>query len=176
MPQVETVWVPDHRFKGWIDAWTALDGLAVETTRVRIGPLVSPLTLHPAAELARTARRVDEVSGGRLELGVGSGGEWRSFERWTDELAAATTGIPLTVGGAGATALRVAAKHASRWNYSPERDETREGARSRGRELNAELDELADRRILRSALIAYPFRGEDETPFDELVDIWSEAG
>ncbi len=176
MSRVETVWVPDHRFKGWIEAWTALDAMAASTQRVRIGPLVSPLTLHGAPELARAARKLDDASGHRLELGVGSGGDRQSFERWLDELAELTGDIPLTVGGAGATALRVAASHAARWNYSPERDETRDGARKRGRALNRRLDELADRPILRSALIAYPFQGENETPFDELVEAWAEAG
>ena len=84
--------------------------------------------------------------------------------------------IPVTVGGAGATALRVAARHARRWNYSPGADDSLESARERGRELNARLDELADRPIVRSVLIAYPYRGEDATPFDELVAAWAKAG
>lgn len=176
LTRFETLWIPDHLFKGWYECWQALAGAACVTSRVRLGPLVSPLTAHEPKRLARAALTLDAASGGRFELGVGSGDEWRSFEGWADELAAQIGDIPLTVGGAGRTSLRVAAAHASRWNYSPGRDVSRDEARRRGRELNARLDELAGRPILRSALIAYPFGGEDETPFDELVEIWSEAG
>jgi alkanesulfonate monooxygenase SsuD/methylene tetrahydromethanopterin reductase-like flavin-dependent oxidoreductase (luciferase family) len=172
MPQVETAWLPDHTFKGWLSTWAVLPTLARETRRVRVGSLVSPLTRYEPSELAANARKL----GDRAELGVGSGGDWRRFESWTDELAALIDDVPLTVGGAGRTALRVAAKHASRWSYSPWRDETRDDARRLGRELNEQLDALTDRSILRSVLIAYPFRGEDETPFDELVEAWSDAG
>jgi alkanesulfonate monooxygenase SsuD/methylene tetrahydromethanopterin reductase-like flavin-dependent oxidoreductase (luciferase family) len=170
---IDTVWVPDHRFKGWLDAWEALRTLADVTRRVRFGPLVSPATTHEPAELARAAHALDD---GRLELGVGSGGDWRRFEAWTNELVALAGDIPLTVGGAGETVLRIAAEHASRWNYSPGRDDSRDDARRTGRELNARLDELADRPILRSALIAYPFRAEDDTPLEELVAAWADAG
>ena len=176
MLRVDAVWVADHRFRDWVDAWTALGALSSVTKRVRIGPLVSPLTLHEPTALARAAVDLDEVSGHRVELGVGSGGDWRSFEAWSDRLVRLIGEIPLTVGGAGLTALRVAARQAYRWNYSPGRQDTRDEARLRGGELNARLDELSDRPILRSALIAYPFTGEDETPFDELVDAWADAG
>jgi alkanesulfonate monooxygenase SsuD/methylene tetrahydromethanopterin reductase-like flavin-dependent oxidoreductase (luciferase family) len=170
---VDTVWVPDHAFKGWIEAREALPTLAEVTQRVRFGPLVSPATTHEPEALADAARALDD---GRLELGVGSGGDWRRFESWADELVPLLGTIPLTVGGAGETALRVAARHASRWNYSPGRDDSRDGARRTGAQLNARLDELAERPILRSALIAYPFTAEDDTPFDELVAAWAVAG
>jgi alkanesulfonate monooxygenase SsuD/methylene tetrahydromethanopterin reductase-like flavin-dependent oxidoreductase (luciferase family) len=175
-PRLETLWIPDHLFKGWWECWQALAGAACATERVRLGPLVSPLTSHQAARLARAATTLDAACGGRLELGVGSGDEPRTFESWADELVQSIGGVPLTVGGAGPTALRVAAKHAYRWNYSPGRDDARDEARARGRELNARLDALTDRPILRSALVAYPFTGEDATPFDELVAAWGEAG
>ncbi len=170
---VASVWVPDHAFTGWIAAWDALPALAAVTRRVRFGPLVSPAATHAPEELARNAQALDD---GRLELGVGTGGDRQNFAAWTERLVALLGDIPLTVGGAGATPLRVAAKHASRWNYSPQRDDTREGARRRGRELNAQLDQLTDRTILRSALLAYPFTAEDATPLDELVAAWAGAG
>lgn len=173
LDSVDTVWVPDHAFKGWIEAWEALPALTEVTQRVRIGPLVSPATTHDPVELARAARALDD---GRLELGVGTGGDWRGFESWVETLVALTGGIPLTVGGAGETALRVAAEHASRWSYSPGRDDSRDGARRTGAQLNARLDELVERPVLRSALIAYPFTAEDDTPFDELVAAWAVAG
>ena len=129
--------------------------------------------MHEPEALARAANALDD---GRLELGVGTGGDWQGFDSWVDALVAVTGEIPLTVGGAGETALRVAARHASRWNYSPAREDSRENARRKGRELNARLNEVADRPILRSALIAYPFTAEDDTPFDEVVAAWAEAG
>ena len=176
LPRIETLWVPDHLFKGWYECWAALGGVLCATKRVRFGPLVSPLASHEPKRLARAAMTLDDASDGRLELGVGTGGDRRGFEEKTDELAALIGDIPLTVGGAGATALRVAAKHARRWNYSPGRDDARDGARARGRELNARLDNLTERPIDRSVLIAYPFAGENETQFDELVAAWTDAG
>jgi alkanesulfonate monooxygenase SsuD/methylene tetrahydromethanopterin reductase-like flavin-dependent oxidoreductase (luciferase family) len=171
--RVDSVWVPDHRFAGWIEAWEALAVLRDTTQRVRIGPLVSPATTHEPEALARAARALDD---GRLELGVGTGGDWRGFEAWAQRLVRLIGEIPLTVGGAGETALRVAAQHAYRWNYSPGRDDSLEDARRTGARLNARLDKLIERRILRSVLIAYPFTAEDETPFDELTQAWAAAG
>jgi len=176
LPRFDTLWVPDHLFEGWYECWQCLGRVACVTSRVRFGPLVSPSTAYEAGRLARAATTLDDGSGGRLELGVGSGGESGRFEAWADELRQSIGDIPLTVGGAGPTALRVAAKYAHRWNYSPGRDEGRDGARCRGRDLNARLDELTDRPVLRSVLIAYPFAGEDGTPVDELVAAWTDAG
>ena len=185
LPGIESLWIPDHLFKGWYECWAALGGLACATTRVRLGPLVSPLTSHEPARLARAAVTLDEASGGRLELGIGSGGASRRFEGWTAELADALGDrrIPLTVGGYGETGLRVAARFAHRWNISPDRGVSRDEARALARERNARLDELcADtgRTVLRSALIAYPF--EAETPFAsddawaEFVGAWEDVG
>ena len=57
----------------WFEAWSCLTALAHVTGRARIGPLVSPMTYRNPAVLARTALTVAELSGGRLELGIGSG-------------------------------------------------------------------------------------------------------
>lgn len=65
----------DYRDLGgyWLDGWTALTHLAAHTTTIRIGTLVSnPLFRHPA-QLARQAAAVDHLSGGRLEIGIGTG-------------------------------------------------------------------------------------------------------
>jgi F420-dependent oxidoreductase-like protein len=56
-----------------LEAWTTLAALARETTRVRLGTLVTPMTFRHPAVLAREAATVDELSGGRLEMGVGTG-------------------------------------------------------------------------------------------------------
>ena len=73
------IWLPDHardwrRPSGhWFDAWATLAVMATETVRARIGTLVSNPLLRPPAVLARLATTVDHLSGGRLELGIGTG-------------------------------------------------------------------------------------------------------
>ena len=75
----DSVWLPDHfvdlrqpqtpRF----EAWTLLPALATQTTRIRIGTLVSAIPFRNPAFLARQALTVDHLSQGRLELGLGTG-------------------------------------------------------------------------------------------------------
>lgn len=55
------------------DAWTTLAGLAAVTERIRLGTMVSPATFRHASVLARMAVTVDHISGGRVEVGMGSG-------------------------------------------------------------------------------------------------------
>jgi F420-dependent oxidoreductase-like protein len=55
------------------DAWTTLAGLARETTRIRLGTMVSPVTFRIPGSLAKVISTVDEMSGGRVEMGVGAG-------------------------------------------------------------------------------------------------------
>jgi F420-dependent oxidoreductase-like protein len=75
----------DHYFsgtgvgaRGSTDAWTLLAALAARTDRLRLGTLVSPVTFRPPSVLAKSAATVDEISGGRVEIGMGAG--W-----WTEE-------------------------------------------------------------------------------------------
>lgn len=58
---------------GPTDAWTTLAGLARETTRIRLGTLVSSATFRHPGVLAIQAAQVDQMSGGRVELGLGAG-------------------------------------------------------------------------------------------------------
>jgi alkanesulfonate monooxygenase SsuD/methylene tetrahydromethanopterin reductase-like flavin-dependent oxidoreductase (luciferase family) len=60
------------------DAWAVLAGLARETTTIGLGTLVSPVTFRPVGQLAKVATTVDEMSGGRLEFGLGAG--WNEVE------------------------------------------------------------------------------------------------
>jgi alkanesulfonate monooxygenase SsuD/methylene tetrahydromethanopterin reductase-like flavin-dependent oxidoreductase (luciferase family) len=86
----DSIWLGDHLLyrddglpeRGPWDAWTMLAGLAAVTERVRLGPLVACTAFHPPGVLARMAAAVDEVSGGRLVLGLGAGwneAEFRAF-------------------------------------------------------------------------------------------------
>ena len=66
---------------GPTDAWATLAALARETERVRLGTLVSSATFRLPGPLAVTAAQVDRMSGGRLELGLGTG--WYEAEHVT---------------------------------------------------------------------------------------------
>ena len=59
--------------RGSTDAWTLLGALAARTATIRLGTLVSPVTFREPALLAKAAATVDEVSGGRVEIGMGAG-------------------------------------------------------------------------------------------------------
>jgi alkanesulfonate monooxygenase SsuD/methylene tetrahydromethanopterin reductase-like flavin-dependent oxidoreductase (luciferase family) len=60
------------------DAWTVLAGLARETDRIGLGALVSPVTFRHLGNFAKVVTTVDEMSGGRVEVGVGAG--WNDLE------------------------------------------------------------------------------------------------
>jgi F420-dependent oxidoreductase-like protein len=60
------------------DAWATLAGLARETTRIRLGTLVSPVTFRLPGNLAKVVATVAEMSDGRVEVGVGAG--WNEGE------------------------------------------------------------------------------------------------
>jgi alkanesulfonate monooxygenase SsuD/methylene tetrahydromethanopterin reductase-like flavin-dependent oxidoreductase (luciferase family) len=199
---VDTIWVADHLRAEWLrpgqpwfEAWTCLTALAHVTTRPRIGPLVSPMTFRNPALLVRSALSVAELSGGRLELGVGSGAsegdheltqvpEWTPKERaglfrtWVervvellaDERLQPKNPIPLTIAGRGPTILRLAASHAHRWNTFGSFGLSAAEALRNSREDIARLDELCaetGRTVLRSVLIGYPFIAETPWQSDE---------
>ncbi|MFF1816490.1 LLM class F420-dependent oxidoreductase [Kribbella sp. NPDC058245] len=58
---------------GPTDAWITLAGLARETQRIKLGTLVSPVTFRNPGVLAISVAQVDQMSGGRAELGLGAG-------------------------------------------------------------------------------------------------------
>lgn len=60
------------------DAFAVLAGLARETTRIRLCVLVSPVTFRHPAVIAKSAATIDQMSGGRLDLGIGTG--WMELE------------------------------------------------------------------------------------------------
>lgn len=63
---------------GPTDAWVTLAALAVQTSRIRLGTLVSSATFRLPGPLAIIAAQVDQMSGGRVELGLGAG--WFELE------------------------------------------------------------------------------------------------
>ena len=58
---------------GPTDAWITLAGLARETSRIRLGTLMTAATFRYPGPLAITVAQVDQMSGGRVELGIGAG-------------------------------------------------------------------------------------------------------
>jgi alkanesulfonate monooxygenase SsuD/methylene tetrahydromethanopterin reductase-like flavin-dependent oxidoreductase (luciferase family) len=89
---VDTLWVPDHLQRdlasgeriGFWECWTIVTALAEATTTVGIGPYVACTGFRNPALLAKMAATLDEVSDGRLVLGLGSGvpdrdTSWRAF-------------------------------------------------------------------------------------------------
>jgi F420-dependent oxidoreductase-like protein len=60
------------------DAWTVLAGLARETQTIRLGVLVSPVTFRHPGTLAKIVATLDEMSGGRVVVGLGAG--WNEAE------------------------------------------------------------------------------------------------
>jgi F420-dependent oxidoreductase-like protein len=64
--------------RGSLDAWATLSALAAVTSTLRLGTLVSPATFRHPSVLAKNAVTADHVSGGRIEVGIGTG--WNEAE------------------------------------------------------------------------------------------------
>lgn len=62
------------------DSWTALAAIAARTSRLRLGPLITPLARRRAGKVARETATLDRLSRGRLVLGIGLG---HPVEEWT---------------------------------------------------------------------------------------------
>jgi F420-dependent oxidoreductase-like protein len=73
--------VADQRDRGSLDAWATINALAAITTTVRLGTMVSPATFRHPSVLAKLATTADHVSGGRVEVAVGTG--WWEAEHET---------------------------------------------------------------------------------------------
>jgi alkanesulfonate monooxygenase SsuD/methylene tetrahydromethanopterin reductase-like flavin-dependent oxidoreductase (luciferase family) len=128
-----------------IDCWTSLALAAEWTKTIQFGPMVSPMTFHHPAMLARKAAAVDVLSGGRLILGVGAGwnehehemfgipfltvkermdlleqGVARIHDTWKkSNPKPVQNSIPLLMGGVGEKrALPLVAREAAEWNHS----------------------------------------------------------
>jgi F420-dependent oxidoreductase-like protein len=89
---------------GPTDAWVTLGGLARETSRIRLGTLMTAATFRLPGPLAISVAQVDQMSGGRVELGIGAGwfeaehtaygipfpGLGERFDRFEEQLAVLT--------------------------------------------------------------------------------------
>jgi F420-dependent oxidoreductase-like protein len=89
---------------GPTDAWITLAGLAVQTSRIRLGTLMSPATFRYPGPLAISVAQVDQMSGGRVDFGFGAGwydaehaayaipfpGLGERFDRYEEQLAIIT--------------------------------------------------------------------------------------
>jgi F420-dependent oxidoreductase-like protein len=90
---VEALFRSDHYVSSFdetrtvLDAWATIAGLAARTTKLQLGTLVSPVTFRHPAVLARSAATADEISGGRVVLGLGAGWMKREHEAYGFEFA-----------------------------------------------------------------------------------------
>lgn len=85
---VEALFRSDHYISGSdesrpvLDAWATIAGLAARTTKLELGTLVSPATFRQPSLLTRNAATADEISGGRVTLGMGAGWMEREHEAY----------------------------------------------------------------------------------------------
>jgi F420-dependent oxidoreductase-like protein len=82
---IEALFRSDHyvsvmgqRARGALDAWGTINALAARTSSLRLGTMVSPASFRHPSVLAKLATTADHVSGGRIELGLGTG--WSEVE------------------------------------------------------------------------------------------------
>jgi alkanesulfonate monooxygenase SsuD/methylene tetrahydromethanopterin reductase-like flavin-dependent oxidoreductase (luciferase family) len=85
----DSVWVGDHLLyrmadgpRGPWEAWSLLAALAAATDHVQLGPLVASTSFHNPTMLAKKAATVDEISGGRLIVGLGAGWNRTEYEAY----------------------------------------------------------------------------------------------
>ena len=140
---VEALFRSDHYLsptdpeRAALDAWAVIPALAAQTSTLQLGTLVSPVTFRPAAVLANASATANEIAGGRVSLGMGTG--WMEAEheafgfpfpemktrlRWLEEQIEAVRGFwgeglhpQLIVGGSGLSGtIDPAAKWADEYN------------------------------------------------------------
>jgi len=70
--------VSGHHERGALDAWGTINALAARTSTLRLGTMVSPSSFRHPSVLGKLATTADHVSGGRIELGLGTG--WSEVE------------------------------------------------------------------------------------------------
>ncbi|MDP9248426.1 MAG: LLM class flavin-dependent oxidoreductase [Candidatus Dormibacteraeota bacterium] len=169
-----------------LQTWVALALAAEWTERIQLGPMVSPMTFYVPAVLARIALAVDELSGGRVLLGVGTG--WNQAEheamgipfpslrerfdnleagiaRIHSTLELAEHPLPILIGGGGEKrTLTIAAREASEWNllgYDPD------AYRAKSRLLDERCREIGrDPSEIRRSVMAGHLIGRDQAELE----------
>ncbi len=130
----DALWVPDHSAnpsnppRAWFDCWQLLAAMAVTTSSVRIGSLVSSPEMREPRALARAALTTQALSHGRLALGVGAGrggaANFAAFARSVSTglneatAAGATTPRLLIASQGNPTTLRAVAQYGDAWNIT----------------------------------------------------------
>jgi alkanesulfonate monooxygenase SsuD/methylene tetrahydromethanopterin reductase-like flavin-dependent oxidoreductase (luciferase family) len=137
----ESVWLSDHLQSPWearkgLETWTALAVAAAQTSRLVLGPLVSPVTFREGAILARMAESLNQLSAGRFVAGIGLG--WneeehaaagiafppatsrsRRLAETAERIRREAPGVPILIGGSGARlTLPLVARYADQWNMT----------------------------------------------------------
>src|ERR1700728_1180333 len=81
VPEIQDAWLWDHLVPlrgdvtgAALEAWTLLAALAAQTSRLRLGVIVTSNRIRPPAVLAKMAATVDVIAAGRLGFGIGGGG------------------------------------------------------------------------------------------------------
>ena len=152
---VDSIWIWDHFFPLYgnpggnhFECWSLLAAIAVDTKAPQIGPMVTAVGYRNPDLLATIAGTVDQLSGGRLVLGIGAGWFERDYDEYgyefgeaRDRVRALREALPrikariaklepgpagpmpiLIAGGGEQVMLRLVAEHAQMWNsiVSPE--------------------------------------------------------
>ncbi len=127
-----SIWFPDHMWvRGlpqvdYLESWTLMTSLAAVTSRLRVGGLVLCNSFRNPAFLAKMVATLDNISNGRVELGLGAG--WMDKATYAGKYYSVTDAYnnpkpvqkphpPITIGAAAEQKmLKLVAQHADRWN------------------------------------------------------------
>src|SRR5215831_12269035 len=77
---------PVGPYKDSLECWISLAWLASNTTRLEFGPMVSPISFRHPSMLVRQAAAVADLSGGRLQFGIGAGWQDREHDNYSYKL------------------------------------------------------------------------------------------